>query len=75
MSVAGSNGWYAFSSLVREAIGYAAVEPAMRLRACPNDGEPYSQGPDGGLYCRFDGYRPDGSYVGDYPRTFTFTRY
>lgn len=26
--------------------------------ACPNDGEPYRTGPDGELYCRFDGYRP-----------------
>ena len=26
--------------------------------ACPNDGEPYQTGPDGELFCPFDGYRP-----------------
>lgn len=26
--------------------------------ACPNDGEPYQSGPDGALFCPFDGYTP-----------------
>jgi hypothetical protein len=25
---------------------------------CPNDGIPYSTGPDGQPFCRFDGFRP-----------------
>lgn len=29
--------------------------------ACPNDGEPLTEGPDGHLFCRFDGWRPDGA--------------
>lgn len=67
--------WYEMLSIVREAIGYVQVEPEMRLLACPNDGEPYSQGPDGMLFCRNDGYRPNGTYVGDQPRTYNATRY
>lgn len=27
---------------------------------CPNDGIPYHTGPDGQLYCPFDGHRPGG---------------
>lgn len=33
-------------------------EPSAPLSACPNDGEPLRTGPDGGLYCPFDGW-PD----------------
>ena len=29
--------------------------------ACPNDGEPLETGPDGYLFCRFDGWRPSGA--------------
>lgn len=25
--------------------------------ACPNDGQPLEQGPNGGLHCPYDGYR------------------
>lgn len=28
-------------------------------RACPNDGEPLREGPDGQLFCPSDGWRPD----------------
>lgn len=27
---------------------------------CPNDGVPYSTGPDGQRFCRFDGFQPGG---------------
>lgn len=27
-------------------------------RACPNDGTPLKEGPDGELFCPFDGWRP-----------------
>jgi hypothetical protein len=30
---------------------------------CPNDGEPLLVGPDGKLYCRYDGWRPLGAGV------------
>lgn len=26
---------------------------------CPNDGEPLESAPDGGVFCRYDGWRPD----------------
>jgi hypothetical protein len=29
--------------------------------ACPNDGEPLRDGPDGFLHCPFDGWRPAGA--------------
>ena len=32
--------------------------------ACPNDGEPLQTGPDGRLFCRFDGWRPTASDPG-----------
>lgn len=35
----------------------AAVLEAV---ACPNDGEPLSYSKDGTVFCRFDGWRPDG---------------
>lgn len=28
-------------------------------RACPNDGEPLKEGPDGELFCPSDGWRPE----------------
>ena len=27
--------------------------------ACPNDGEPLREGPDGQKYCPYDGWRPN----------------
>ena len=27
-------------------------------QSCPNDGTPYRTGPNGELFCPFDGYRP-----------------
>lgn len=39
-------------------------EEALRLERedpieCPNDGTPLEPAPDGGLFCRFDGWRPN----------------
>jgi hypothetical protein len=28
------------------------------IESCPNDGEPLKEGPNGELYCPFDGWRP-----------------
>jgi hypothetical protein len=50
--------WEQLLSIQREA---AQVERDQRERdpvACPNDGEPLSLGPDGKLFCRYDGRRP-----------------
>lgn len=40
-------------------------EPALRQQACPNDGEPYRVGPQGQLYCPFDGYEPGEAIVSE----------
>lgn len=52
--------WEQLLDLAREARAEQQRDPV----ACPNDGEPLSQGPDGQLFCRWDGWRPDGSYLG-----------
>jgi len=55
--VAGS--WYGLLSVLTEARQYMAEDAERRRMACPNDGQPYLTGPDGHLYCPWDGYRPD----------------
>jgi hypothetical protein len=50
--------WYTLIALNDEARQYVAEAPEFARLACPNDGEPYSTGPDGQLFCRYDGYRP-----------------
>lgn len=45
-------------SIVKDAQRIREEDAAEVPSACPNDGEPYSTGSDGQLYCRFDGYRP-----------------
>lgn len=47
------------------AIRQDAQDPSFQGRdierfVCPNDGEPYTQGPNGDWRCRFDGHEPDG---------------
>ncbi|MEU1445505.1 hypothetical protein [Streptomyces mirabilis] len=58
--------WYELLNISRDAAErYRAYEQADPI-ACPNDGEPLREGPDGqGLYCPFDGWRPNGRRVGD----------
>ncbi|MFD6035727.1 hypothetical protein ACFWHF_14470 [Streptomyces griseoincarnatus] len=41
-----------------EACQYADDERMAPPAACPHDGEPLTTGPDGRLFCRFDGWRP-----------------
>lgn len=45
--------WYQLLAMQAEAAD-ARLAP---LVACPNDGEPLRTGPDGQLYCPFDGER------------------
>ena len=51
-----SGGWW--SLLTVERLSRDPVYRQPRVLSCPNDGEPLRTGPDGQLYCTFDGYRP-----------------
>lgn len=59
------SGWYGLLDIIHEAREEALAEAAAGWVACPNDGEPLAAGPDGQLFCAFDGWRPDGSYVAE----------
>lgn len=50
--------WYELISITDEARQYALQARELSLMACPNDGEPYRTGPDGSLFCPYDGYKP-----------------
>lgn len=56
-TVAGGS-WYELIALTAEARQLKAEGPGLERRACPNDGEPYRTGPDGQLFCPYDGHRP-----------------
>lgn len=49
--------WEQLLAIGQEAAELAAAERAADPVACPNDGEPLSTGPDGSLFCPFDGWR------------------
>lgn len=51
--------WEQLLAIVKEA--KAEAENPRPVSACPNDGEPLRSGPDGQMFCPFDGYRPDGT--------------
>lgn len=46
-------------AILKEAQAIAEQDAQLRLLSCPNDGTPYKTGPNGELYCPFDGFRPD----------------
>jgi hypothetical protein len=50
--------WEQLISIGHEAAEEAAAEQARPPIACPNDGEPLKTGPEGQLFCPFDGWRP-----------------
>lgn len=50
-------GWRQLLSIYAEAAADLAAEADQPPTACPNDGEPLSTGPDGRLFCRWDGWR------------------
>ena len=49
-------GWYSLLSIREEQLEAARAESDPPV-ACPNDGEPLQSGPDGQLYCPFDGWQ------------------
>lgn len=50
--------WEQLLSIIQDAQAELDAERATPPIACPNDGEPLRTGPDGQLYCPFDGWRP-----------------
>lgn len=53
-------GWWDLYNIAREAQQLREQYDAMPPQACPNDGEPLQTGPNGKLYCKFDGWKyPD----------------
>ncbi|MDY7101555.1 MAG: hypothetical protein S0880_10245, partial [Actinomycetota bacterium] len=58
-----SAGWDALVSILESSRAEAwqsARDEALEPLACPNDGQPLRRAADGGLFCEFDGWRPDG---------------
>lgn len=53
-----NRGWYQLLAIGREAAALAEEEINRAPTACPNDGEPLRSGPNGVLYCPYDGWRP-----------------
>lgn len=51
--------WQQLIDIMADAAREAAEEASRPPLDCPNDGEPLREGPDGGLYCPWDGWRPD----------------
>lgn len=50
--------WNQLHSILAEQRAQAAYELQRGPIDCPNDGEPLQTGPDGHLFCPFDGWRP-----------------
>lgn len=49
--------WYQLLSIFKEASDLKRDEESRPPEACPNDGEPLTAGPDGELFCKYDGYQ------------------
>ncbi len=54
-------GWEELLSIAEQNRVYRAEEAATDPASCPNDGHPLQTGPDGWLYCVYDGWRPLGA--------------
>jgi hypothetical protein len=52
--------WEQLLSIQREAAEIALEERSRPPAACPNDGEPLRTGPNGELFCPYDGWRDEG---------------
>jgi hypothetical protein len=51
--------WEQLIAIRQEQVDTVLAEKAAPPQACPNDGEPLRAGPDGELFCPFDGWRPE----------------
>ncbi|MCK9929432.1 hypothetical protein MXD62_19990 [Frankia sp. Mgl5] len=57
--------WEQLADILREARQLAQEDASAPPTACPDDGIPLEASHDGGLHCRFCGWRPGGRYIGD----------
>lgn len=51
--------WRQLAEIYSEARTERELYLSQPPSACPNDGEPLKEGPDGRLFCPFDGWRPE----------------
>lgn len=56
-------GWWELLSIGQENAQYVREERTEPPLACPNDGEPLRQGPNGELYCTWDGWQWNGPRI------------
>lgn len=56
-AVVESGSWYQLLDITNEIRQTLAEQASALPVACPNDGEPLLTGPNGELFCRFDGWR------------------
>lgn len=56
--------WQQLISILRDARDQARVEATRVPVACPNDGTPLTPSPDGGLFCKFDGWAYPRDWIG-----------
>lgn len=64
--------WDQLTSMLAEARDIERADRAGRPTSCVNDGTPLREGPDGGLYCPYDGlvWPDDSGAWGEYPGAF-----
>jgi hypothetical protein len=52
-------GWHDLVAIAEQMHRERAEDATRPLVSCPNDGVRLSTGPDGQLFCPFDGWRPE----------------
>lgn len=52
--------WEQLIAIRQDQVDTILAEQAAPPQACPNDGEPLRSGPNGGLFCPFDGWQENG---------------
>lgn len=57
-STVGGSGWYGLLGILRANSEDMRQQATLTPVACPHDGEPLLTGPQGQLYCPFDGWKP-----------------
>lgn len=53
-------GFEQYLSILKAAKAEAELQASLQPQACPNDGTPLREGPNGELYCIFDGWKWQG---------------